>query len=236
MSTNYFILTKRSDKGSMDNEHNQIYHLNSSLTFILPAVNIDYYTKHGLFESGLIEWSKQLCSPTKAFVDIGAHSGTYSLCLADYCSEVHSFEPQKMTYYSMCGSVALSNKRNINCYNLALGSPEQVGFAMLNIHSNDGGGSSLHKNTNSPVLTEEPVEVVTMDSLQLTNIGFIKMDVEDNELNVLKGARKTLSDNGYPKILFESNRTNPELFNYLNEFGYKIIGMKGSNNMFIAER
>lgn len=237
MTTKYFVLSKRSDKKVDDNEHNQICNLNSPMTFILPSVLIDYYTTHGLFESSLIEWTKQLCSPTKTFIDIGAHSGTYSICLADYSQQVYSFEPQRMTYYALCGSVALSNKKNIICHNLALGSPEQVGPAVLNIHSQDGGGSSLHKSESSQVITEETISVVTMDSLNINNIGFIKMDVEDNELYVLKGAQNTLSRNGYPKILFESNTSNPELFGYLqNELGYRIITLRGSSNMFLAER
>ena len=44
----------------------------------------------------------------------------------------------------------------------------------------------------------------TLDSFNLTNINFIKIDVEGHEEFVLRGAVKTLANNNYPKILFES--------------------------------
>ena len=233
MSCKYFILTKPNNKDVSYNNENQIVFLNNSKTYILPHVNIEYYIKYGLFESNLIDWVKQFCNKEKIFLDIGAHSGTYSICLAENCKHVYSFEPQKMTYYTLCGSVALSNINNITCINLGLGSEEQVGCQTLNIVSNDGGGSSLFVN-NTNVLTTEKIQINTLDSLNLENIGFIKMDVEDNELFVLKGALITLKRSNYPIILFESNNSNEELFSFLKNLNYKIVQINGYSNMFLA--
>jgi len=233
MSCKYFILTKPNNKDISYNNENQIVFLNNSKTYILPHVNIEYYMKHGLFESNLIDWSRQFCNKEKIFLDIGAHSGTYSICLADSCKHVYSFEPQKMTYYSLCGSVALSNINNITCINFGLGSAEQIGTQTLNIVSNDGGGSSLFVN-NTNVLTTEKIQINTLDSLNLENVGFIKMDVEENELFVLKGALITLKRSNYPTILFESNNSNEELFCFLKNLNYKIIQISGCSNMFLA--
>ena len=109
---NYFILNKTSDS-------QQLFNLNGTTTFILPANNIDYYNNCGLFESGLIDWSKQFCSKDRIFLDIGSHTGTYAISLADHSAGVYAFEPQRMTYYALCGSVALSNKTNIHyIYNI----------------------------------------------------------------------------------------------------------------------
>jgi len=192
---------------------------------------MDYYSNHGLFESWLIQWSKQFCKG-KTFLDIGAHTGTYSICLSPHSSQVHSFEPQKMTYYALCGSVALSNIQNITCHNVGLGSPEQVGTASLKIVSNDGGGSSMHADVG--IIREENIQVVTLDSLKIQDIGFIKMDVEENEYFVLLGAAETLKESNNPPILFESNNKDPTLFNYISLLGYKIIQLNGTNNMFLA--
>ena len=98
MSTKYFILTKRPGSQIYDNNDNQIVYLNNKDVHILPQTNLTYYATHGLFESNLIEWCKQFCSKDKVFLDIGAHSGTYTISLSAYCKEVYSFEPQKMTY------------------------------------------------------------------------------------------------------------------------------------------
>ena len=174
----------------------------------------------------------------KVFLDIGAHTGTYAVSLASYCKHVYCFEPQKMTYYALCGSVALSNIDNITCFKSGLGSIDQIGQRSLKIVSNDGGGSSIHAETG--VLREEAIQINTLDNFQLSDIGFIKMDVEENELHVLKGATDTLRRSNYPKILFESNPDSGEvsrdLFSYLTDvLNYRIVQIGGSSNMYLAE-
>lgn len=238
MTTKYFILTKDVASNADDNTDNQILYTNSSQTYILPRVNMDYYASKGLFENHLIDWAKQLCSSDKIFLDIGAHTGTYTISLANKCKQVYSFEPQQMTYYALCGSVALSNLNNVTCIQSGLGSHEQVGKLTLNIVSNDGGGSTVHAPENaSNILRTEDININTLDSYKLDDIGFIKMDVEDNELFVLKGAVETLQRSNYPKILFEMNKTNNELVNYLTQdLGYRIVKIGGYANMYLAEK
>lgn len=236
MSTKYFILSK---DNTTANENDQLFFINRPTTYILPRVNMDYYANHGLFENQLIEWTKQLLNKDKIILDIGAHTGTYAISLADSSKYVYCFEPQKMTYYALCGSVALSNKQNITCFQAGLGSDDQIGKKTLKIVSNDGGGSSMH--ASQGIIKEEEIEISTLDSFNIDNIGFIKIDVEENELNVLKGARETLIRSNYPKILFESNPDNTtlrsELFEYLtNELEYKIIPIGGYENMYLAEK
>lgn len=234
MSTKYFILAKTTDSRVDDNTNNQIIYLNNKEIHILPETNLTYYVTHGLFENYLIEWSKTFCRKDKVFIDIGAHTGTYSISLSSSFNAVYSFEPQQMTYYALCGSVALSRKNNIKCLQYGLGSPEQVGKQALKIVSNDGGGSSLFQGQ-SPVLREEIIEIKTLDEFEIENIGFIKMDVEENEMNVLKGAINTLRKNNYPTILFESNYENQPLFDFIKEIGYKdVIQIRGYPNMYLA--
>ena len=147
MSTKYFILTKPKDSSIniTDNSKNQIVFLNDDHNcYFLPQNLMTCYYENGLFESNIIEWCKQFCSLDKVMLDIGAHTGTYGISLSESCKKVYCFEPQEMTYYALCGSVALSNKTNIKCLNIGLGSTDQVGKCELNIISNDGGGSSMH--------------------------------------------------------------------------------------------
>lgn len=242
MTTKYFLLTKPKTSNVNDNNDNQIIFTNNVLCYMLPEVNLEYYFKHGLFENNLIEWVKQLCNDkSKNFIDIGAHSGTYSLSLSNYFNQVYSFEPQKMTYYSLCGSVALSGINNINCINCGLGSKSQEGKINLNIISDDGGGSFVTSNeieSNKKVIKTEKIEMKLLDSFCIENIGLIKMDVENNELEVLKGSVETLKNSNYPKILFESNdKNNNDLFDFiLCKLKYKkIININGTNNMYLAE-
>lgn len=235
MSTNYFILTKIKDIDTGNDEDNKVMVFDSRDIHILPQNNLEYYINYGLFEKYLIDWCKQYCTKETNVLDIGAHTGTYALSLASFSNHVYAFEPQRLTFYALCGGVALSNYQNITCIQKGLGSPEQEGEQILKIVSNDGGGSSLH--AIDGILSEEKIDIITLDSLNLSDIGFIKMDVEDNELEVFKGANETIKRCGYPKVVFESNSDNPDLFNYLvSEFGYNIITINGSKNMYLATK
>ena len=240
MSTHYFLFSRPANALTDDNSENQIVHLNpgSRHVFLLPEVNLDYYWRRGLFECQLIEWSRQFCKQDKLFLDIGAHTGTYAISLAANVREVVAFEPQRSTYYALCGGVAASGLSDrITCLSFGLGSEEQVGNQMLQIVSRDGGGSSLSPSENEKVLKEERVEIRTLDSLSLKGVGFIKMDVENNELNVLRGALQTLQESNYPTILFESNGQNPALFGFLKEaLKYNIVNVGGVHNMYLACR
>lgn len=245
MTTKYFILTKPTSANIDDNTENQIVHLNSKKTYLLPEIDIDYYYQNGLFERRLIEWCKQFCRKDKIFLDIGAHTGTYSISLSSLCKEVHAFEPQRMTYYALCGSVALSSCENIYTHPYGLGSEEQVGIQTLQIVSNDGGGSSLHHTKERHhILATEQITIKTLDSMEWKDIGFMKIDVEENELFVLQGAANTLHHNGYPPFIFECNNgieSNPELFRYITQelvilpIGkYQVIPIANCPNMYLA--
>jgi FkbM family methyltransferase len=233
MSCDYFILTKPNDIDVNCDENNQIIYLKDKI-YILPKNNMHDYILNGLYEKNLIEWCKQFCSKDKNMLDIGAHSGTYTISLADNCKHVYSFEPQQMTYYALCGSVALSNIKNVTCINYGLGSVDQIGKQRLNIVSLDGGGSSIHNDNNNNILKTEEIEIRTLDSFNLDNIGFIKLDVEENEYQTLQSALNTLKKSNYPIILFEMNTINNELIEFLKNLNYDIINISNYSNMYLA--
>lgn len=235
-TTKYFILSKDDRDAIHDNRRNQIFNINRSPCYLLPSVNHEYYVKHGLFESALIEWCKQFCNSDGTFLDIGSHTGTYAISLAHFAKKVYAFEPQKMTFYALCGGVALSNMHNIECIQCGLGSEDQVGFQTLNLVSSDGGGSTMQEVQGAKLATER-IEVRRLDDMQIEDkISFIKMDIEGNELHVLRGAVETLRRHNYPTILFESNCEDIILFNFVRELGYNIVNVSGTYNMFLATR
>lgn len=230
----YIIMTHPdTSKSITDTSNNKFEILESSRTYILPYAMKHYYIKNGLFEANLIEWCREFCKPDKIFLDIGAHTGSYSITLSPFVKSVYAFEPQKMTYYALCGSVALSNLNNIECIKVALGSPDQIGEQTLNIISPDGGGSSILTRNHETIATET-ITVATLDSFNLDNIGFIKIDIEDNEYNAILGAVITLQRCNNPTIIFECNSINDKLFNLLRSIGYNIIPITYYSYMFLA--
>ena len=235
MSTSYFILTKLANTDVADNTNDDIINFSNKISYVLPRNLLLCYADKGLFESYLIDWCKQYCSKDANILDIGAHTGSYALSLSSHCKKVYAFEPQKMTYYALCGGVALSNIRNVECINKGLGCQKQVGKKTLHIISNDGGGSSIHSSENEDLDTEE-IEIVTLDSLNIENVSFIKMDVENNEQQVLEGGLTTIKKCNYPHILFECNdkEHHIQLFTFLEELNYSTVTINGVNNMYLA--
>jgi FkbM family methyltransferase len=237
----YFLLSKSMNGEILDVDDDQIIFINQPKIMIIPREYISHHSQHGIYESSLMTWiAQEFSSKDKIFIDIGSHTGTFSVNLACKFKHVYSFEPQKMTYYALCGSIALSNIENVTCINVALGSKEQckTGTAILNITSNDGGSSSLYKESEIPVLKEEVVQIRTLDSyieIFKSDIGVIKMDVEKNELEVIKGGLKCLERSNYPMIFFEADKNHGEVFDFLKSLGYRVIPIQSYLNMYLAE-
>lgn len=104
---------------------------------------------------------------------------------------MHAFEVQRMMSYALSGTVALNDLENVIVYNQALGSTEGIlsaGKLDYGKPQDFGLFSLVDQDSKSP----EQVEVVTIDSLNLSRLDFFKIDVEGMEIDVLKGSRKSL--------------------------------------------
>ena len=204
------------------------------------------FALYGVYERQLISWAMAFMDPTKLFLDIGAHVGTYSLSFAKLCAGVHSFECSPKTFNYLCANIALQDLHTkITPHRVALGNT--TGTIPYYIRAPDGGGNSCI-DFKDRVCESVEVPLRTLDSFGFSNIGMIKMDVEGFEPKVLEGARETLKANGYPRILVESWRPErdqeglpasalrTELFDTLRSVGYdRITPISGWDEMFIAE-
>jgi FkbM family methyltransferase len=128
-------------------------------------------------------------------IDAGANAGLVAIpiakTLANRSGTVHAFEPQRLIYYSLCGSVALNDIENLFVYNKALGAAiEKVEVAPLDYGKvQDFGTFSLSEQS---AHASEQVDVVTIDSLNLPRLDFLKIDVEGMEIDVLMGGIRTI--------------------------------------------
>lgn len=204
MTNNFFMYTKKGGYSVSDITGCQIINPGSyaSMIFILPERKIDDYYNHGIVDGQLIEWTKQFCSKDGIFLDIGAKTGVYSICLSEVSNKVFAFESNKMEFYALCGSVALSNKENITCF--------QNGIESID--------------TNPSINNEN-------------NIKFIKLDVENEEITILKGLSNTIEKNNYPTILIKNNSNKNEICDYLeNVLQYRNVSISGYDSYYLAVR
>ena len=115
-------------------------------------------------------------------VDVGAHAGLWSYWLARNFEHLHAFEPSDK--HRECWIQNMLEFSNTTLHAYALG--DKAGRVSLVT------GPSSSGDTHVVVDDKAEIHMVTLDSLELTNVDFIKVDVEGFEYQVLKGAVETL--------------------------------------------
>ena len=128
------------------------------------------------------EWCDTQNKKFNLIVDIGAWCGTWTLSMQQYAKNIYCYEPNKVHFE--CLTRNLSMHENVRLYNQALGNED--GFVKLTEET---------ATQNTRVLLEKgETKIDKLDSLNLQGVDFIKIDVEGLEMEVLKGAEKTLQN------------------------------------------
>ena len=160
-------------------------------------------------------------------IDIGANYGLYSLSMALKVGEsgkVLAFEPTSYVAECLTNSIRENNFRNIELIKTGLSDCNRtaVFFTSPNSELN-----SLYPDDNAE-MSSEKIELISLDScidkFNWERIDFIKLDAEGEELNILNGAKNTIT-NFSPLFMFEfkhGRNLNIQLINKFESFGYKI--------------
>jgi len=147
------------------------------------------------------------------FVDVGSYIGTHSLFFSEIADKVISFEPIRETYLKQLRNIELNGVTNIEVHNCAIGS--KTGTIDMRIGTEyNRGNSHVVKGDEQSTHT---VKVFKLDDFNLKGVTVIKIDVEEHELEVLKGAEETIRNNK-PGLFIEIRSTMTELtkFNSAN--------------------
>jgi FkbM family methyltransferase len=115
-------------------------------------------------------------------VQAGGCMGMYPRLLSEMFNRVYTFEPDPLNF--MC-LVYNCQKNNIIKMQTALGHEHKL--ITVNRPSNTNGGVNTINE-----IDDAFIPMITLDSLNLDACGFIQLDVEFYELNVLRGALKTI--------------------------------------------
>jgi FkbM family methyltransferase len=143
----------------------------------------DYLAAHGgEYQREHRQASLQLCDRRRIALDVGAHVGLWSRDLCVVFEEVIAFEP--VAGFRQC-FVRNVTADNVTLYPFALG--RAPGRAAMAIAPDNSGASHIAQGPGG-----DAVEVRPLDDLELTDVDYVKIDVEGFELYVLEGARETL--------------------------------------------
>lgn len=127
-------------------------------------------------------------------VDGGANIGAYTRVLAEHFQRIVAFEPAEDTYEALAS--------NIRDWGLAE-RVETHPWALSDRAANVGlGKRNSQRSVSRRISGEGSIPAITLDSLELAAVDFIKLDVEGFEYQALKGAEQTLL-RCRPAVLFE---------------------------------
>lgn len=194
----------------------------------------DHLRQTGQWEDALIARAKTYLRPDSNCLDIGANLGVWTVELSRATSGiVYAFEPQLEVFLQLCGNLFLNKCNNVKPMQCALGGPSELGKKVTmftpDIHNN---GFTYISDT-PPTSELAAVNIMTLDSLSLPRIDFIKLDVEGYEEAVLRGGEQLLKS-CRPVIFFESWTFKPveqeSFFSYLRSLNYRIEHLQGHDD------
>lgn len=155
------------------------------------------------------------------FVDVGANIGLWSEQLAKKAVVVHAFEPSPRPHQKLMQLAEAYP--NIQVYRCALG--DGCYNSKLNLHHGSGHNSIVQEAWDYTG-RKMSVTVKTLDSLNLRNVGLIKIDTQGYEIPVLHGAKETIERDN-PRLIIEVHYPHKQQFReikrILNGFGYSWI-------------
>jgi FkbM family methyltransferase len=153
----------------------------------------------------------QLVPAGRAAIDVGANMGVYTYALSRIASKVVAIEPQA----SCCATISAWSASTTNVEVVNAGAGAASGELTLYVPIVDGRPLGTRASF-IPVQGEHHelhVPVRRLDDLGIPDVGFIKIDAEGFERDVLKGAMRTL-ERDKPNLLIEidPNQLGPEEF------------------------
>lgn len=198
----------------------------------------DLFVSAGIRETGV--WSgdeldllAQLIEPGQTVLDVGANMGTHTLAFCNFVGPtgvVHAFEPQRIMFQAMVATVALNSWTNAHCRQTLVGARKgrmrlpgirydlPSNFGMMTLAPDRERAETLSYRDDNP---GEEVEMITIDGLKLTACHLIKIDVEGMEIDVLRGAAKTIETHR-PLIYMECqpDQRSQDALKLLKSLGY----------------
>lgn len=172
-----------------------------------------YYLQRGHpWEESVVKFNQGLLSKSKNVIDAGAHIGTHSIPYSWNCGYVYSFEAQAVMYYLLMLNLIENRCTNVIPLRMALGCKSTTAHINSVVADSESKGLEVRydgeKKVNYGGLQlgkgGEAVPMIELDSLNLSNIGFMKADVEGSEPLVFYGSRATITQS-QPIIMYEQN-------------------------------
>ena len=194
----------------------------------------------GYYQKKYTDACAKFIKPGKEVMDIGSNLGSWVIEQSRKfpSNAFYAFEPQQMTYYQLCANIFLNYRPNVKALRTAVTSDPKIRKMRFIIadHSDNGESRLECENFRKAInfISQTMVPATTIDTLALKNVGFINIDVNGHEEDVIRGGKKTIIACGFPTIGFGcSDKSGYEEIKYpllelLSEMGYVCIRIEDS--------
>ncbi|MDP9956092.1 FkbM family methyltransferase [Epilithonimonas hungarica] len=214
--------------------------LAENLQYISPSYYKSRFFKKlkGLNAQNLLErkvepeflWIKDFLAKDSVFMDVGANVGAYLYILENHLDpeNIFAFEPNQKLFKRLkrlfpkvnLFSVALSDISTIAEFKIPVINGEKI-------HTRGTLQTSIREKNEEKTILQK-VEVKPLDELDLNlkNLDFIKIDVEGNEMQTLRGAKKTI-EKFKPVLMVEMEQRHHKenlwtLISEIADWGYSV--------------
>lgn len=176
---------------------------------------------------------REYIQPGDIVLDVGAHKGAYTWWMRQGVGakgQVYAFEPQAILAEALRSLVAQRNWTNVRVESLGLSS-RPSNLPLLVPRGGTSPGASFERPAGKDLdgeIFNVPVTTVDdwLEEHDHRQVRLIKVDVEGHELEVFRGATRTLSRHR-PALLFECEQRHREsgdmddVFRFLAQHGYE---------------
>ncbi|WP_447603648.1 FkbM family methyltransferase [Nitrospira sp. Nam80] len=199
------------------------------------------YATSGAYEPLVMKYARTVLEPGSVVVDVGANVGLFALGIIDMVPEsfVHCFEPSPVPYHCLERTIrhnALGHRVRLNPVALS----ETQGTVDFFVHDQDKSAYDGIRDTGwmGPTLRTSVTAMSLdgyLDSVGVTRVDALKIDVEGGELLVLKGAVQTLRRHR-PIVILEIAQVNldaygllvDDIYEFFQGLGYSVHRIDGS--------
>jgi len=206
---------------------------------------IDHYLYWGYKDHGYNTILEELKN-ANVILDIGANIGDTALFYAsvNQKAEIFAFEPHPSTFKKSAENVELNNFSNIHLINLGLGDKPGT-FKLYEVNENNTGMNRIISENKK--LPYQEVTIETLDNIVsekgISNVDFIKLDVEGFEHAVLLGGKNIITQSK-PVLFIElddnnltgNNSSAKQVVQTLQSYGYKKIYRADNLSPLTAEQ
>ena len=160
-----------------------------------------------------IKYCESQTKKMKTVIDVGAWCGTWAKAIEPFAKKVIAFEPDQ-THFE-----CLQRNCTINCTPRM----EAVGAQLQEVSLTEDNFTQAKR-----VDEKGNIRMITLDHMEYEDVDMIKIDVEGYEMEVLKGATKTLESVKYLMIELNNNTkkygsNNIEVEKHIVSLGFKVL-------------